>query len=41
MSASNKKGLLAMKTPPIVSQEEWETARQELLREGKGFYPLA
>src|SRR5205809_6916955 len=25
------KGHLAMKTPPIVSQQEWEAARQQLL----------
>jgi predicted dithiol-disulfide oxidoreductase (DUF899 family) len=25
------KGHLAMKTPPIVSQEEWEAARKQLL----------
>jgi len=25
------KGRIAMKTPPIVSQQEWEAARQQLL----------
>src|SRR6202521_1446567 len=25
------KGRLAMKTPPVVSQQEWEAARQQLL----------
>ena len=28
---------LAMKTPPIVSQQEWETARQQLLVKEKAF----
>jgi len=31
------KGHLAMKTPPIVSQQEWETARQRLLVKEKAF----
>ena len=28
---------LAMKTPPIVSQQEWEAARQQLLVKEKAF----
>src|SRR3954447_23035981 len=28
---------IAMKTPPIVSQQEWETARQQLLIKEKAF----
>ena len=35
-----RKGHLAMKTPPIVSQQEWEAARQQMLREGEGLHPL-
>ena len=31
------KGNLAMKTPPMVSQQEWETARQQLLVKEKAF----
>jgi predicted dithiol-disulfide oxidoreductase (DUF899 family) len=31
------KGNLAMKTPPIVSQQEWEAARQKLLLKEKAF----
>src|SRR3981189_4002302 len=31
------KGHLAMKTPPIVSQQEWEAARQQLLVKEKAF----
>src|SRR5580693_6234023 len=31
------KGHLAMKTPPIVSQEEWEAARQQMLVKEKAF----
>jgi predicted dithiol-disulfide oxidoreductase (DUF899 family) len=31
------KGYLAMNTPPIVSQQEWETARQQLLVKEKAF----
>src|SRR2546427_4751722 len=31
------KGNLAMKTPPIVSQQEWEAARQKLLVKEKAF----
>ena len=31
------KGRLAMKTPPIVSQQEWEAARQQLLVKEKAF----
>ena len=27
----HQKGHVAMKTPPIVSQQEWEAARQQLL----------
>ena len=27
----HRKGHLPMKTPPIVSQQEWEAARQQLL----------
>src|SRR5580704_9294934 len=27
----HSKGHITMKTPPIVSQQEWETARQQLL----------
>ena len=33
------KGHLAMKTPPIVSQQEWEAARQQLLVK-EGLDPL-
>src|SRR5438876_10523915 len=29
------KGHIAMKTPPIVSQQEWEAARQQLLEKEK------
>src|SRR5947208_10296634 len=32
-----QKGDLAMKTPPIVSQQEWEAARQQLLVKEKAF----
>src|SRR5437899_146294 len=32
-----QKGNLAMKTPPIVSQQEWEAARQQLLVKEKAF----
>src|SRR5215472_19354231 len=31
------KGDIAMKTPPIVSSEEWEAARQKLLVKEKAF----
>src|ERR1700704_6568352 len=31
------KGYLAMKTPPIVSQQEWEAARQQMLVKEKAF----
>src|SRR5690242_8161418 len=31
------KGGLAMKTPPIVTQQEWEAARQQLLVKEKAF----
>src|ERR1039458_7184955 len=31
------KGNLAMKTPPIVSQQEWEAARQQMLVKEKAF----
>src|SRR5437773_9991119 len=31
------KGHLAMKTPPIVSQQEWEAAHQQLLVKEKAF----
>src|SRR5438128_8992181 len=31
------KGQLAMKTPPIVSQQEWEAAHQQLLVKEKAF----
>ncbi len=31
MATGNPKAHLALKTPPIVSQQEWETARQQLL----------
>jgi Bacterial protein of unknown function (DUF899) len=31
------KGHLAMNTPPIVSQQEWDTARQQLLAKEKAF----
>ena len=31
------KGHLAMKTPPIVSQQEWEAARQQMLVKEKAF----
>ena len=34
---TNEKPNLAMKTPPIVSQQEWEAARQELLVKEKAF----
>lgn len=27
----NPKGHVAMKTPPVVSRQEWEAARQQLL----------
>ena len=33
----NQKGHLAMKTPPIVSPQEWEAARQQLLVKEKAF----
>jgi predicted dithiol-disulfide oxidoreductase (DUF899 family) len=29
--------IIAMKTPPIVSQEEWEAARQEMPLKKKAF----
>jgi len=32
-----EKSNLAMKTPPIVSQEEWEAARQQMLVKEKAF----
>src|ERR1043166_9528529 len=35
MATSNPKAHLAMKKPPGVSQQEWETARQELLAKEK------
>ncbi len=31
------KGHIAMKTPPIVSEQEWEAARQQLLVKEKAF----
>src|SRR5215831_5310046 len=31
------KGHIAMKTPPIVSQQQWEAARQQLLVKEKAF----
>src|SRR5262249_30683737 len=31
MATSNPKAHLAIKTPPVVSQQEWEAARQQLL----------
>src|SRR5215470_14378089 len=31
MATGNPKARLAMKTPPVVSQQEWEAARQQLL----------
>jgi hypothetical protein len=34
------KGHLAMSTPPIVSQQQWEAARQQLLVKGEGLDPL-
>jgi hypothetical protein len=34
------KGHLAMNTPPIVSQQEWEAATPAAPREGEGFNPL-
>ena len=34
-SQGNGKGHPAMKTPPIVSQQEWEAARQSLLAKEK------
>ncbi len=34
---TNEKPNLAMNTPPIVSQQEWEAARQELLVKEKAF----
>src|SRR5436309_4126763 len=33
------KGQLTMKAPPIVSQQEWEAARQQLLVKEKAFTP--
>ncbi len=33
----NPKGNIAMKTPPIVSQQEWEAARQQMLVKEKAF----
>ena len=36
----HRKGHLAMNTPPIVSPQEWEAARQQLPREGEGLDPL-
>ena len=33
-------GHLAMNTPPIVSQQEWEAARAAAPREGEGLDPL-
>jgi predicted dithiol-disulfide oxidoreductase (DUF899 family) len=31
------KGNIAMKTPPIVSQQEWDAARQQILVKEKAF----
>ena len=31
------RGRTAMKTPPIVSEQEWQTARQQLLVKEKAF----
>src|ERR1700742_4853000 len=33
----HEKGQLAMSTPPIVSEQEWEAARQQLLAKEKAF----
>src|SRR5271156_1922668 len=33
----HEKGYLAMKTPPVVSQQEWEAAHQRLLVKEKAF----
>ena len=35
----SKEAVVTMKTPPVVSQDEWEAARQELLAEGEGVDP--
>jgi predicted dithiol-disulfide oxidoreductase (DUF899 family) len=35
--ATGKEKLVAMKTPPVVSQQEWEAARQEMLAKEKAF----
>src|SRR5262249_37123403 len=37
MATSNPKERLAMNTPPVVSRQEWETARQQLLVKEKAF----
>ena len=34
------KRYLAMKTPPIVSPQEWEAARQQMLVKEKDLHPL-
>jgi len=36
-TVDNPKEHIAMKTPPIVSQQEWEAARQKLLVKEKAF----
>src|SRR6516225_7746809 len=35
--AQQQKGNIAMKTPPVVSQQDWEAARQQLLEKEKAF----
>jgi len=35
------KGHIAMKTPPIVSEQQWEAARQQLLMKEKSLTLLA
>ena len=32
-------GQVPMKTPPIVSPQEWEAAREQTAREGEGLHP--
>ena len=36
----NKETEMKMKTPPIVSPQEWEAAREQTAREGEGLDPL-
>ena len=41
MSRTIENQKLAMKTPPIVSQQEWEAARQQLLVKRESLHPVA